>query len=107
MLIYVSPALPSGEVLEDLTLCAANAWGVGNADTDNGIIIFVFMADRKIRIELGFGAARSISNDAAARIIEENMAPLFRQAAYGEGLKSAIRELRRLLVIGSSEGPNT
>lgn len=102
MLIYLAPALPQGTTtLEDVTLCAANEWGVGDAGRDDGIIIFAFMDDRKIRIELGHGSAHAISNETASRIISENMAPLFRQGAYGEGLRSAVNELRRLLAAAS------
>jgi uncharacterized membrane protein YgcG len=104
VLIYIAPALPAGETLEELTFCAANAWGIGNATADDGIAIFLFMADRKIRIELGVGAAEAISDEAAGRIIEQNMAPLFRKGAYGDGLGSALRELKRLLVIRTAGG---
>jgi uncharacterized protein len=97
MLIYIVPSLPPGEILEDLTLRSVNAWGVGSADSDNGLVIFVFITERLVRIELGFGLESAISNRAAARVIAENIAPSFRRKAYREGLHSAVQELSRLL----------
>lgn len=97
MIIYIAPAVPSGQLLEDFTLRAANAWGVGRADVDDGIILFVFIADRKVRIELGEGAAKMISDDAAARIIADDIAPHFRRKEYAQGLHRAIEKIERLL----------
>src|SRR5436853_480094 len=43
ILVVIYPRLPGGQVLEDYTLKAFRAWGVGRAGKDNGIVLFVFM----------------------------------------------------------------
>jgi uncharacterized protein len=95
--IYIDSALPPGEGLEELTLRSTNAWGVGRKGIDDGLAIFVFVKDRKIRIEIGRGLESAISNENAKSIIDEQMAPAFRRGNYAEGLISAIREIRELL----------
>ena len=95
--IYIAPALPSGETLEDFTLRVANAWGFGRPGIDDGLVIFVFVADRKIRVEVGDGLSGAVSDEAAARLIAEQMAPSFRRKQYYEGLNLALTELTRLL----------
>ena len=95
--IYIDSALPSGEVLEELTLRSANAWDVGRKGLNDGVAIFVFVADRKIRIEIARGLEDAISNAKAKAIIDEKMTPAFRQGKYAEGLALAIREIRALL----------
>jgi uncharacterized protein len=105
MLIYITPSLPRGEVLEDLTLRNAKAWGIGRANIDDGLVIFVFFTDRKVRIELGLGLERVISNEEASRVITEFIAPAFGRAEYGEGLRGAVRELTRLLSVAATEQP--
>lgn len=97
IVIYIAPSLPAGANLEELTLRTANSWGVGRAGADDGLVIFVFAAERKVRIEVGLGLEKAISNEAAARVIRENIAPAFRRRAYGEGLHSAVQELARLI----------
>lgn len=110
MLIYIDPSLPPGENLEAFALRAVNAWGVGHAGVDDGLVIFIFIDDRKVRIELGLGLEGVISDEAAGRVIAEIIAPPFRRGAYGEGLRDAVRELSRLLALnpvrGTSPGPN-
>ena len=104
MLVYVAPSLPPGESLEEFTLRAANAWGVGHAGVDDGLVIFVFVTDRKVRIEVGLGLESVISDEAAGRIIAEHIAPAFRREAYGEGLRNAVQELTRLLALKPARG---
>jgi uncharacterized membrane protein YgcG len=106
MIIYIVPALPVGGVLEELTLRSSRVWGVGRAGVDDGLVIFVFVADRKVRIELGYGLERAISNEAAGRVIAEQIAPSFRRGAYAEGLRNAVQELSRLLSAVESATPS-
>ena len=95
--IYIDSALPPAEVLERLTLRSVNSWGLGRSGVNDGLAIFVFVADRKIRIELGRGLEDAISDADARSIIDEQMSPAFRRGDYADGLMRAIREIRRLL----------
>ena len=106
MVVYIAPSLPAGEILEEFTLRTANAWSVGRTDADDGLVIFIFMAQRKVRIELGIGLESAISNEAAAWVIAEKIAPPFERAAYAEGLRGAIEELARLLALKNDEVRN-
>src|SRR5689334_9151094 len=53
-IIYVFPTL-GNEALEDFTIRCAEKWKVGNKKYDNGLILFVFIQERKIRLEVGYG----------------------------------------------------
>src|SRR5687767_12935017 len=75
MVIYIAPSLPEQAVMEDLTLRSVNAWGLGDAATDNGIALFAFMKDRKLRIEVGEGLEARISDAAAKAILDEHITP--------------------------------
>lgn len=97
LVIYIAPRLPEGAVMEDLTLASVNAWGVGDAERNDGLAIFAFMAERKLRIEVGLGLEDVVTNEDAARIIREKIAPAFRKAEYAEGLHAAVDELARLV----------
>lgn len=96
-LLYLAPSLPEGAVLEDLTLQAVNEWGIGDAETNNGLAIFAFMKERKVRIEIGLGLESRISDDAAAAIIREQIAPAFREGQYAKGLAAAMDKVETLL----------
>jgi TonB family protein len=96
-IVYIASSLPEDAVLEDLTLRAVNAWGIGDAATNNGVAIFVFVQDRKVRIEVGLGLEARISDAAAAAIIKEQIAPSFRETKYAKGLNAAIDRIETLL----------
>ena len=44
-----------GESLEDFSIRLAQAWRIGQKGLDNGVIFLVFLDDRKMRIEVGYG----------------------------------------------------
>ncbi|HJQ38130.1 MAG TPA: erythromycin esterase family protein [Thermoanaerobaculia bacterium] len=97
LVIYLVPELPEGAVLETLTLDSVNEWGVGRKDVNDGLAIFAFLKDRRLRIEVGLGLEQVITDEIAARVIQEQLAPAFRAEKYGEGLSAAVDELTRVL----------
>jgi uncharacterized protein len=64
-------------------------WGIGNAKTNNGVLILVAVDDHKLRIEVGYGLEGAIPDITANHIIEEDLKPNFRSGDYYEGLKAA------------------
>jgi len=95
IMVLTVPTL-AGETIEDFALRVANTWGVGRKGVDNGILVVVALAERRMRIELGYGFERHISNDQAAGIIRNQMAPSFKDKAYAQGLEQGLQELMRL-----------
>lgn len=89
VLVVVYPSLPS-PAMEDFTVRAAQAWRVGRAKLHNGVVLFVFVNDRKARLEVGYGLEGAIPDLRARQIIDEKMAPAFRQGHYGIGLEAGI-----------------
>ncbi|WP_039018359.1 TPM domain-containing protein [Halocynthiibacter namhaensis] len=66
-----------------------NAWGVGNADANDGVLLLVSRGDRKMRIEVGSGYGRS-KNDPMKRIIDNIIIPEFKQSAYSAGIRKGV-----------------
>ena len=44
-----------GESLEDYSVRLAEKWKIGQKGLDNGVIFLIFLEDRKMRIEVGYG----------------------------------------------------
>lgn len=86
-IIYVFPTL-GDEALEDFTIRCAEKWKVGNKKYDNGLILFVFVQERKLRIEVGYGLEGTVTDAFASRIIRDYIAPHFRQGDYAGGLNA-------------------
>src|SRR5215470_4637372 len=85
MVIAIFPAL-EGESLEDYSIRLAQQWRIGQKKLDNGVILLVFLDDRKVRLEVGYGLEPVVTDAAAAQIIRENIAPRFREGRYAAGL---------------------
>ena len=89
--IFVWIGQTTGNVpLEDWTIRAAEKWRPGTKQKDNGAILFLFMKDRKIRIEVGYGLEPSLTDAQSSRIIRETIRPKMRagdvDGAVGDGV---------------------
>ena len=90
VVVAVFPSL-DGESLEDFSIRVAEKWRVGRKALDDGAIVLVFLKERKVRIEVGYGLEGAIPDVEAARIIRESIAPRFREGRYDAGLEAAAR----------------
>ncbi|MBK5258637.1 MAG: TPM domain-containing protein [Thermoanaerobaculia bacterium] len=86
-LIYTFPSL-DGASIEDFTIRAVERWKVGQKKYDNGLVIFVFRAERKVRIETGYGLEGTITDAFSSRVIREVMAPRFQTGDWGGGFNA-------------------
>lgn len=90
MVIAIFTSL-EGESLEDYSIRLAQQWRVGQKSLDNGVILLVFLQDRKMRMEVGYGLEPAIPDAVAGRIIRDTMAPRFREQRYAQGLEEAVQ----------------
>lgn len=67
----------------------ANAWKIGRKDVGDGVLVVVAKNDRRMRIEVAKSLEGAIPDLRAARIIDERMAPQFRNNRYAAGLADA------------------
>jgi uncharacterized protein len=84
-----------GESIESFSLRVANSWSIGHKDFNDGILITLAMKERRIRIELGLGMEKFITNATAQSIIETSMVPAFRNNDYAGGLESGLKQLMK------------
>jgi uncharacterized protein len=87
-IVYIFPTI-GDEAIEDFTIRCAEKWKVGNSKYDNGLILFVFVKERKVRIEVGYGLEPTVTDAFSSRVIREQIAPHFREGDYAGGLSAA------------------
>ena len=63
-----------------------NRWRLGNADRNDGLLLFVALADRKSELILGDGLDTPATRAAAQRIMEGTMIPHFRAGRPGRAI---------------------
>jgi uncharacterized protein len=61
--------------LEDWTVKAFEQWKVGRKGLDNGLVLFLFAADRKARIEVGYGLEDKVPDAIASRVLNDVILP--------------------------------
>jgi uncharacterized protein len=98
-IIYVFPSIEN-EAIEDFTIRCVEKWKVGQKKYDNGLVLFVFVKERKVRVEVGYGLEGSITDAVSSRVIREQIAPHFQQGDYAGGLNAAADELMRRIRTG-------
>ncbi len=92
--VLLIPTL-SEESIESFSLRVAKAWGLGQKGLNNGILVTLAMKERMVRIELGLGMERYISNEFAQSIITNTMGPAFRKGDYAGGLQAGLEQLMK------------
>ena len=90
VLVVVYPKMQSDSSIEDYTRRVAQAWGVGQKDRRNGVVLFVFVKDRRMRIQTGYGLEGALPDITCDQIIRDGIAPHFRNGDYEGGLATGI-----------------
>jgi uncharacterized protein len=101
VLVYVAPTTGRAAT-EDWTVRAFQRWKVGRKGLDDGLILFVFPSDRKVRIEVGYGLEQSVPDAVAARVIRDTIAPKIRAGQPDAAVTSGVDAL--LGAIGGEPG---
>lgn len=78
----------------------AQTWGIGQKDKDNGILIYIAQAERKIRIVTNAGVQSFLTDALSKRIIENTIKPAFKAGQYYAGLNGAVDNI---IQIGAGE----
>jgi len=82
-----------GESVEDVANRLFQKWRLGSKALDNGVLLVLFVEDRKVRIEVGYGLEAALTDAASAQIIREALAPRFREGRYAAGLEAAVNSV--------------
>jgi uncharacterized protein len=86
-----------GESIEDFAVKVFESWKLGQKGKDNGVLIVVVPNDRRMRIEVGYGLEGTLTDLVAGRIIQEVMAPEFKNGDYDGGIADGARAVMNVL----------
>ena len=90
IVVAVFRKMETDSSIEDYTQRIAQSWGVGQADRRNGAVLFVFVDDRKMFVQVGYGLEGVIPDVTAFNITERHIKPRFRENDYEGGLATGI-----------------
>jgi len=81
------------EDIASYTQRLGDAWKIGRKDVGDGLLVVVAKDDRKMRIATAKALEGAVPDLAAARIIDEEMKPRFRNGDFAGGLNAAVDRL--------------
>ena len=77
ILIAIFPKMQSDSSVEDYTVRVARSWQVGQKAKNNGAVLFVFVQDHKLFLQVGYGLEAVLPDALCKRIIDEQITPSF------------------------------
>lgn len=83
--VLTVPSL-QGDDIESFAIRVAEAWKLGREGRDNGVLLIIAGAERKVRIEVGMGLQGVLPDLTAARIIRETMRPYLKADNFDQGI---------------------
>jgi uncharacterized protein len=97
LVVVTLPSL-DGRPIEEVGLDLGRCWGVGQKGLDNGVLLIVARADRKVRIEVGTGLENLLKDEVAGQIIRENLVPAFRENRFDDGVEAGVGRIEAVLL---------
>lgn len=97
VVVAVFPKMQSDSSIEDYTQRVAQTWGVGQKDRRNGAVLFVFIEDHKMFIQVGYGLEGALPDATCFDITEYHIKPHFRNKDYEGGLATGIDSIEKAI----------
>ena len=88
--VAIFPKMESSSSIEDYTVRVAQAWKVGQKNKNNGVVLFVFVQDRKMFIQVGYGLEGALPDATCKRIVEDEIKPHLRNNDFDGGLSAGV-----------------
>jgi uncharacterized protein len=89
ILVAIFRRLPPDEALEDWTQRVAESWRVGRAKQDDGAVLFIFVDDRQLRLEVGYGLEGALTDLESKAILDDVLIPRLRSGDWDGGVTAA------------------
>ncbi len=85
------------EAIEQYSIRVAEAWKIGRAKVDDGVILVIAKNDQRLRLEVGYGLEGVVPDAVARRVIRETIAPHFLTGDFYGGIADGTDRLMRLI----------
>jgi len=101
-----------GETIDPAATALFEEWGIGGKEKDDGVLLLLALAERKVRIEVGYGLEGPLPDGRCGAIVRRVMAPDLSAGRHGPGLLAGVRSIagaiaaeRGVTIRGSVEPP--
>jgi uncharacterized protein len=92
-----------GRTIEDYGYRLGREWGIGSEQKDDGVILLVAPAERKVRIETGYGARVFLTDAVSSVIIRNSILPKFRDGDIAGGIAAGADQIVTMMELPAAE----
>ncbi len=97
--LVIATVNPDEDVdIEDYANRLYENWGVGKKDKNEGALLLFLPAQRRVRIEVGYGAEEFLTDAVTSQIINERIIPAVRANGLEEGVLSGTLAIASIVV---------
>ena len=92
--VVIVPDL-GGDTIEHYATKLFEAWKIGNAKKDNGVLFLISYGDHKARIEVGYGLEGALPDITVSTILQNDVLPEFKKNQYDKGVIQGVRSIEQ------------
>lgn len=90
IIVATVPSLGGASIESYATTLYTDKWGIGGAQRDAGLLLLIAPNERKMRIEVGYGLHGWFGGIMAGRVINDVIAPRFKEGNFDAGVTDGI-----------------
>lgn len=92
-----------GDEIEPYANALFRAWGLGEKQKNNGVLLLIAPNEHRVRIEVGYGLEGTLTDALSKIIITNAIAPRLKLGDYGGGVERGVDDIITVLTTDSSE----
>lgn len=96
-LVVVTLPTLNGYDISDYGYQLGRHWGIGQKDKNNGALLIVDVAEKKVRIEVGYGLEGMLTDALSFQIVHNIIAPKFKQGDFAGGIVAGTQAILAVL----------
>jgi uncharacterized protein len=93
IVVAIYPKMQSDSSIEDYTFRVKETWGVGQKEKNNGAVLFIFIQDRKMFLQVNYGLEGVLPDALCKRIIADEITPRFKQQDFNGGVRAGVNAM--------------
>jgi uncharacterized protein len=93
IVVAVYPKMQSDSSIDDYTVRVARSWKAGQQLKNNGAVLFVFIQDRQMFLQVGYGLEGVLPDALCKQITEFEIKPHFKTGDYAGGLTAGVNAI--------------
>jgi uncharacterized protein len=92
-----------GRTIEDYGYRLGRTWKIGDVKKDDGVLLIVAPAEKKVRIETGYGARVFLTDAISSVIINQSILPKFKAGDMGGGVIAGADQIIKTMQLSPAD----